>query len=543
MNAEQPPDISTLRGQAEEGSADASALDGKPTSRGHGGSSGRSSQPEGKPRSSTREEQSGSATQTGGAPSEQQSQSSRTPTLAKHADNSSELPSVVSERGSGQGGAYTYRQRTRRERWTLLETVWAESSVDRCRACRRWRADRTKGYEVCVGEYENPDGEGTERKAYVANIQTCRSSWGCPVCAAKIRQKRALQIAKAAAKHLEQGGGLEFIMLTMPHDRGDELDALLDGLKAGWDGISKGYARRKDWENYGIEHYVRSLDLTWSERAGWHPHYHVLLFTEEPLSLQDRRDLEQRFYRRWAEGVTSEGWRKPRREGVRFRSIESESEATSVGYYTAEGVLEQHRAVEEEEDRMEMGWEMTRHDLKSASGMTPWDILSHLRHYRRKVQKAEGYANDAGGWSELPNGELAKAQADEWRGKAQGFRSLWHEYEQATKGRRSIQPSRGLWDAFDVAEGDLEDEELAEEDAEGETVAEVDVTTMEWVRRIPGGFAALLEAAEDGTYIKRDPDGRIEMTGERARRAGAPAVGLTEYLAAVRKHYEAWRRG
>jgi hypothetical protein len=191
---------------------------------------------------------------------------------------------------------------------------------------------------------------------------------------------------------------------------------------------------------------------------------------------------------------------------------------------------------------MELGWEMSRHDLKKeASGFTPWDILQHLDHYRTKVAKAERYADNAGGWSELQNGDLAKAQADEWRREAKRYRKLWHEYEQATKGDRSIQPSRGLWEEFGVE--DLDDEEIAEEEQGGETVAEVDATTMEWCRRIPGGYAALLEAAEDGTYIKRDPCGRIEMTGERARKAGAAAIGLKEYLSAVRKHYEQWKRG
>jgi hypothetical protein len=432
-----------------------------------------------------------------------------------------------------------------------LETTWRESSVDRCRACRRWRADRTKGYEVRVDEYDSPDG-GTEKKAYVSNVQTCRSSWGCPVCSAKIRQKRAEQIAKACARHLEQGGGIEFVMLTMPHDRGDDLDGLLDALSDGWDGISKGYARRKDWDRYGIEHYVRSLDLTWSPRAGWHPHFHVLVLTEEPLSDQDRRDIEQRWYRRWSDGIEDAGYRRPERPGVRFRSIESDAEARTVGVYSAEGVMEEQRQVREQEDRMDLGWEMSRHDLKDESGYTPWDLLTHLDHHRRRIQKAEKKVQEAGGWQAAAeqrwNGfpadpDVAKAQIDAWRAEAAKFRRLWREYEQATKGRRSIQPSRGLWEEYGVTEGELEDEELAEEEQGGEVVAELGATTMEWCRRVPGGYAALLEAAEDGTYIKRTPEGRIEMTGEKARRAGASAVGLTSYISAVREHMRLWKRG
>lgn len=544
--SESPPDVPTSPPEGEEYASKALGADSRHLAY-YESNCGRSGPQESSPSQHTRGESASDATRPGGAPQPRESAADRGP-LAQHEDNGSDVPFS----GDAQGSAYTKRQRSRRKRWTLLETHWKESSVDRCRACRRWRADRSKGYEVCVSEYDRPEGEGTEKKAYVGNIQTCRSSWGCPVCAAKIRQKRAEQIAKAAARHLDQGGGLEFVMLTMPHDRGDDLEGLLDALKDGWDGISKGYARRKDWDRYGIEHYVRSLDLTWSPRAGWHPHYHVLVLTEDPLTDQERRDIEQRWYRRWAEAIEDDGYRRPERRGVRFRGIESDAAARTIGVYTAEGVLEQHREVEDEPERMDMGWEMSRHDLKDESGYTPWDLLEHLDHYRRRIKKAEAKVDEAGGWKAAaeerwngvpPDPDEARAQVDAWRAEAEKYRKLWREYEQATKGRRSIQPSRELWADYSVTEGDLEDEELAEENQDGEVVATLDPTTMEWCRRIRGGYAALLEAAEDGTYIKRAPDGRIEMTGERARKAGASAVGLTTYISAVREHIRVWKRG
>lgn len=502
--------------------------------RGKWGSRGSSAETEGTGRQHTRGERVESATcnRTSGHP-ESAVATASDGHLAKHEDNGSESSFAAAEGKS----RYTRRQRTRRKRWNLLQTVWAESSVDRCRGCRRWRADRSKGYQVCVSEFEDEDGEEYQ-SAYVANIQTCRSPWGCPVCSAKIRQKRAIQIAKAAARHLEEGGGLEFMMLTMPHDRGDDLSGLLDALKEGWDGIAKGYARRKDWERFGIEHYVRALDLTWSTRNGWHPHYHVVLFTEEPLSDKERGQMQRRFYNRWRKGVESHGYRRPNRAGVRIRPIETDAEARSVGVYTAEGVLigsEQKG----EPDRMDVGFEMARNDLKGASGMTPWDILGALDEARRTVQKLEKEADEHGGTEALGvrRGVLERAREAYTR-----YRMLWREYEQATKGRRSIQPSRGLWEEYEVKEGQLEDEELAEEEQDGETLAELDATTMEWVRRIPGGFSSLLEAAEDKTHIVRTPEGWIEKTGPPAEEAGASPIGLSEFISAVRQHYRLWKR-
>jgi hypothetical protein len=507
--------------------------------RGKWGSRGQQAQQESSSRQHTRGEspRNRHASDQGSSSGVQSAASPRT--LAKHEDNSSGRGLEASDGGS----AYTRRQRTRRERWELLETLWSESSVDRCRACRRWRADRTKGYQVCTETFDDPDGDGEHTSAYISNIQTCRSSWGCPVCAAKIRQKRAKQIAKAAARHLEEGGGLEFVMLTMPHDLGDGLDGLLDALKAGWNGITKGYARQKDWEEFGIDHYVRSLDLTWSDRNGWHPHYHVVLFTESPLSKAERRKLQKRWHERWADRIEEEGYRRTRQAGVRLRPIESESEAYQVGTYSAEGVMISSQEKQKEPDRMEVGWEMTRHDLKKGarSGKTPWDILAQLDWLRRRVGELEKKAQEAGGLSGLSR--MARTRLEKVRAGYEKMKGLWQEYEQATKGRRSIQPSRGLWKEYNVTEGELEDEELAEEDHDGEVQAELDPTTMEWVRRVPGGLSALLEAAEDGTYILRTPEGRIEKTGPEAKEAGADAIGLSSYIAAVRDHYRTWRRG
>lgn len=188
---------------------------------------------------------------------------------------------------------------------------------------------------------------------------------------------------------------------------------------------------------------------------------------------------------------------------------------------------------------MDVGFEMARSDLKGASGMTPWDILEALHEARRTVNKLEREADEDGGTEGLGvrRGVLSRAREAHTR-----YRMLWREYEQATKGRRSIQPSRGLWEAYEVKEGQLEDEELAEEEQDGETLAELDPTTMEWVRRIDGGFPALLEAAEDGTYIVRTPEGWIEKTGPPAREAGASAIGLSEFISAVRQHYRVWKR-
>src|SRR2546423_8846539 len=52
---------------------------------------------------------------------------------------------------------------------------------------------------------------------------------------------------------------------------------------------------------------------TWGPR-GWHPHFHVLLITERPLSAEELQRVSDHVYGRWAGRVRRHGYRQPSRE-------------------------------------------------------------------------------------------------------------------------------------------------------------------------------------------------------------------------------------
>ena len=358
---------------------------------------------------------------------------------------------------AGAGRAGSPFQDRRRRRFELRETLWEVTTLDRLSACGRRRIDADKPIEIRSRTYE--DGDGGERVgAYYANIQTCGSPWACPVCAAKIRQRRCEEIRDVVTGHLGAGGAAYMALFTLPHDQGDRLEALLEAVKAGWvDGIKSG-AWQTDRRNAGIEGYVRSLEVTHGP-SGWHPHYHVLLLTESVLSTAERRKLERRLHGRWADVMESEGYRRPRRGLCR---VEPVRDSEAVGRYVGEAVT-----VPGEGRPRSVSLELTRHDLKegretetrTGRHRTPWEVLRDF--------------SETGDCDDL---------------------SLWREYEGATQGERSIVFSQGLRSRYEVAE--KTDEELAEEEQDGEAVAWIDRATWRKLTAVTGGLARLLSIAE-----------------------------------------------
>ena len=72
------------------------------------------------------------------------------------------------------------------------------------------------------------------KTASYGGLQTCGSVWVCPVCGAKVVERRRGEIQQAMAMHRACGGEVHLLTLTAPHTRFDvleELQAKLEGFK------------------------------------------------------------------------------------------------------------------------------------------------------------------------------------------------------------------------------------------------------------------------------------------------------------------------
>jgi hypothetical protein len=331
--------------------------------------------------------------------------------------------------------------------------------------CRRIGAG---GVGVHVG---GPGGAG------FSNVQTCGSTWACPVCGAKVRQERAREVDLAvlaaagkrdvgpvgARRRLNLGGGL--LTLTVAHDQGDELASVFGLVSGCWRSVRQSAAGRRWWARWGVVATIRSLEVTYGE-GGWHPHLHVVLFFTAALSHEARADCEDEILTMWKaqvqRRVKTDGtlWRLPNHHGARLDLLRTPADWREAGRYCVE-VSDEHGK------SRALGLEVARHDLKV------------------------GRRGKAGRAPSLTPFELAEAACD---GDVKAA-NLWAEYVCATKGRQAITFSAGLRAMFEVGPAKT-DEEVAAAAVEGTLL--VTLTAREWALlwRSPGARAGVLDAAE-----------------------------------------------
>ncbi|MFN9774970.1 MAG: protein rep [Burkholderiales bacterium] len=139
--------------------------------------------------------------------------------------------------------------------------------------------------------------------AFYSGLATCGSVWSCPVCAAKVQERRREEIAQAIDWAYEQGLQPVMVTLTFPHRAWHELEQLLQQQADALHRLRAGapWSRVKEWAGYrGL---IRSLELTHGSN-GWHPHTHELWFVRKDL---DAQKLREKVLRRWKTACAKAG--------------------------------------------------------------------------------------------------------------------------------------------------------------------------------------------------------------------------------------------
>ena len=106
---------------------------------------------------------------------------------------------------------------SRLQRFALQSVARSILPTSRTAKCMRIRTGRTD-VQVWKSKAHHTTSYG--------GLQTCGSVWACPVCAAKIAERRRVELLDAMEMHKAQGGVVSLLTLTTPHQRGDNLAAL-----------------------------------------------------------------------------------------------------------------------------------------------------------------------------------------------------------------------------------------------------------------------------------------------------------------------------
>lgn len=238
------------------------------------------------------------------------------------------------------------------------------------------------------------------KTAHVKNVMTCGSVWSCPVCTAKIQERRREEIAKAMNQWYAEDGQVIMVTLTAPHYNNQSLSELRSMQTEALKQLRKssGSYIRFLKQNQGFEGLIRALEVTVSRRNGWHLHTHELWFVKADA---DIKRIKNRTLKRWEDACYRAGLLNPFDEkqvtAFRRRSVDIKG-AMSSSDYLAKMDDSKHWGADRE---------MAKQSTKKGKnkGFHPFGLLSEVKNNGKdsawcKVHFSE-YANGMKGARQL----------------------------------------------------------------------------------------------------------------------------------------------
>lgn len=264
---------------------------------------------------------------------------------------------------------------TRVQRFALQAVARSILPTSRTAKCLRIRA-----YDSEIQVWKSKE-HGT---ASYAGLQTCGSVWACPVCSAKIAERRRVELLDAMEMHKAQGGAVSLLTLTTPHQRGDNLVELLAQQGKALQSFLRDFTVKAVLTEMGYLGQVRALEVTHGRKSaknnGWHPHFHILQFHQVKGSEAERKDWTARLYLRWVAYCQKAGLGTPSyAHGIKL------DDGTKAAQYVTKWGLED---------------EMTKGHTKKgkAGGESPFDLLRAVLADKNDRQAAALFQEFADGF-------------------------------------------------------------------------------------------------------------------------------------------------
>ncbi|MFF5707416.1 hypothetical protein ACFY7H_33760 [Streptomyces sp. NPDC012794] len=318
----------------------------------------------------------------------------------------------------------------------------------------------------------------TSRTATFAGLCRCGNVHTCPVCATRIHSVRGDDAETFTNAWMSAGHGIAMMTVTLRHYERMALGSLRKGNRHGLVAVQHdawmmafGSLSGKNWQklkhSYGLKGWARAWECTHSHAAGWHPHFHVLLFLDAPLSEEEARDFEARLRDRWGTAVKKAGGYQINEHGLKLDQAAAGDESKLARYL--------FKYADGQARFTSLAQEVTRGDRKKGrrGSRTPFQIAADAVAF-------------------LDSGDRRKGLRD---------RSIFQEYEAATYNLRSLYWSNGfrkvLAELVELEE--RTDAEIAAADEEGERVPVCGFPWATWHRHVlpvRGRVLELKQAAE-----------------------------------------------
>jgi len=208
-------------------------------------------------------------------------------------------------------------------------------------------------------------------KAHYGNLKTCGSVWGCPVCSAKISERRRGELRQAIDANHKRGGTILIVAYTVSHKRHHSLDDVLARFLKAQERMQGNRPYRRLAASYGLVGSIKSLEVTQGDANGWHPHAHTLLFFEGAVDVEA---FQAGLYAAWERAARGQKLTMTRERGLLVQSAWGE-----VQDYVAKWGHEPTRPVWDSTAEMTKGHSKRAADEGDGQRFTPFDLLRRFR--------------------------------------------------------------------------------------------------------------------------------------------------------------------
>lgn len=259
------------------------------------------------------------------------------------------------------------------------------------------------------GDYVSVHRHTKTNKSFFGGLMVCGSVWNCPVCAAKISEKRRDELHQGFTGHKQSGGKIAMLTLTFSHSKFDRLEDLIFKFGQATQKFMSGKAYQNIRNELGLIGRVRVYEVTYGDN-GFHPHAHIALFYNNDVDLIK---IRIKMFELWEKACIKIGLTTSFEHGLDLQSADHAED-----YFSKHGTW----SIEQELSKS--------HIKKAKNGsLSPFDFL-----------------------------RIYLSTSDE------KYLKLFQEYARCFKGKRQIQWSQGLKKRFII--NDKTDEELAKEKLE-----------------------------------------------------------------------------
>ena len=330
--------------------------------------------------------------------------------------------------------------------------------------------------------------------ARLGKVKTCGSVWACPVCAAKVAEVRRRELAYAMEQHVAAGGYAYLVTFTFPHYIGQTLEELMEPFnkaRQSFQNSRKWKAVMEQAEKIGV---VNSLEVTYGNGNGWHPHLHMLVFCNPGAFQEGEADDSGRLSGHAIDHLRAEWVRLLEKKGL--VDAGNRSWAGQYGLDVRGGKkAAEYIAKWGHDESWGMSSELTSSHAKTGTRET-WGSHDHYTPFQL----------------------LAMAKAGDGHAIC-----AFREFVKAFDGKRMLTWSRGLKDHFGIAEMDDDDaaaeQELALNDEH--TVGEIQAEQLSVLTKYGklGEFLAFVAEHGNGDEPQQLIDNWIDAI-DRAGRAG-----------------------